>query len=239
MNNDRDVTVMVASPSDWPWQSDTRRNAMNKNRDLTVMIAEDDALINGGIATQLFRLGYPSAGQAYDGVEAVEMACRTRPSVVLMDLQMIDPETGREDGEAGIKAARAIQQRCPAAVVVLSAHESPDLIRQAAEAGVSGYLVKPASDRDLDRMLTIVRARFDELLKLRATAVELERHRDEIQATLALGKTLSGLLSICAWCNKIRDDQGSWLELKTYVQQRSEVKFSHGICPECRTRFPR
>ncbi|MCK9483958.1 MAG: response regulator, partial [Candidatus Marinimicrobia bacterium] len=46
-------------------------------------------------------------------------------------------------------------------------------------------------------------------------------------------KTLSGLLPICSSCKKIRDDNGYWNEVETYIHKYSEVEFSHGICPEC------
>jgi len=46
-------------------------------------------------------------------------------------------------------------------------------------------------------------------------------------------KTLEGLLPICAACKKIKDDQGSWKQIETYVRDRSEADFTHGICPEC------
>ena len=210
---------------------------MNTTDPLHVLIAEDDALINQGIANQLLRLGYSPAGQAYDAVQAVELACQRRPGAVLMDLQMIDPETGREDAQAGLKAARAIQARCPMAVVVLTAHESPDLLRQAAEAGVSGYLIKPAGDQDLARTLTIARARFDEVLKLRGQTGELERHNDQMQALLARMKGLSGTMSFCAWCKKVRDDQGLWQTLESYVQEHLRTTFNHGVCPECYNRL--
>ncbi len=206
---------------------------MNKPPPLNVLIAEDDALINQGIANQLLRLGFTPAGQAYDGVQAVELACQQRPGLVLMDLQMIDPETGREDAQAGLKAARVIQERCPSAVVVLTAHETPDLVRQATEAGVSGYLIKPAGDQDLARTMTIARARFDELLRLRGRAGELERHNQEIEAALARAGLLSGSLSFCAWCKKVRNEEGRWQPIEVYAMERLAVTFSHGVCPDC------
>jgi hypothetical protein len=46
-------------------------------------------------------------------------------------------------------------------------------------------------------------------------------------------KALSGLLPICASCKKIRDDKGYWKKIEEYIQNHSEAKFSHGICPEC------
>jgi hypothetical protein len=47
-------------------------------------------------------------------------------------------------------------------------------------------------------------------------------------------KILSGLLPICSYCKKIRDDQGYWQQLEKYISEHSEAVFSHGICPSCR-----
>ena len=55
----------------------------------------------------------------------------------------------------------------------------------------------------------------------------------ELQAALASVKTLRGLIPICASCKKIRDDQGYWTQLETYLAQHSDAEFSHGICLDC------
>jgi len=64
-----------------------------------------------------------------------------------------------------------------------------------------------------------------------------EQKREELigQLQKALGeiKTLSGLLPICSSCKKIRDDQGYWSKIETYISTHSEAEFTHGICPEC------
>jgi hypothetical protein len=44
---------------------------------------------------------------------------------------------------------------------------------------------------------------------------------------------LSGLLPICAWCKKIRDDGGYWSKIEAYLSERTDAQFTHGICPEC------
>ena len=46
-------------------------------------------------------------------------------------------------------------------------------------------------------------------------------------------KTLHGLLPICAWCKNVRDDQGYWKQIESYVESHSDATFSHGMCPEC------
>lgn len=49
-------------------------------------------------------------------------------------------------------------------------------------------------------------------------------------------KTLKGMLPMCAWCKKIRNDQGYWDKLENYLTRHSEAKFSHGMCPDCQVR---
>lgn len=69
----------------------------------------------------------------------------------------------------------------------------------------------------------------------RRKRVEMENQRliDELRQALSEVKTLRGFLPICANCKKIRDDEGYWQQIEKYIQERSEAKFSHGICPEC------
>lgn len=61
--------------------------------------------------------------------------------------------------------------------------------------------------------------------------------RDKLQDALDNIKTLKGLLPICASCKKIRDDEGYWNQIESYVQENSEAKFSHGMCPECMDQY--
>jgi PAS domain S-box-containing protein len=70
-------------------------------------------------------------------------------------------------------------------------------------------------------------------------AAERERERliAELEAALENVKTLKGLLPICAHCKKIRDDQGYWRKVETYIEERSDAEFSHGICPECAKKY--
>lgn len=66
---------------------------------------------------------------------------------------------------------------------------------------------------------------------------ERERLIQELRAALAEVQTLSGLVPICSWCKRIRDDLGYWTQLERYIQDRSSAQFTHGICPECAARF--
>jgi hypothetical protein len=55
----------------------------------------------------------------------------------------------------------------------------------------------------------------------------------ELETALQEIRTLSGLLPICAQCKKVRDDRGYWRQIEAYVQDHSQARFSHGICPDC------
>jgi hypothetical protein len=70
-------------------------------------------------------------------------------------------------------------------------------------------------------------------LRLRA---HLARERElewRVADALTDVKVLRGMLPICAWCKKVRDDKGYWNQIESYVRERSEAEFSHGICPDC------
>ena len=62
---------------------------------------------------------------------------------------------------------------------------------------------------------------------------ERERLVHDLQQALDKAKMLHGLLPMCAWCKKIRNDKGYWQKVETYVQEHSDASFTHGICPEC------
>jgi hypothetical protein len=55
----------------------------------------------------------------------------------------------------------------------------------------------------------------------------------ELKDALEQVRTLSGLLPICSWCKKIKNDRGYWQKIEEYIQQHSDVQFSHGLCQDC------
>ena len=68
---------------------------------------------------------------------------------------------------------------------------------------------------------------------------EAERFKliEELTESLKQVKTLSGLLPICASCKRIRDDQGYWQQVETYITDHTNADFTHGICPDCLGKF--
>ncbi len=72
-----------------------------------------------------------------------------------------------------------------------------------------------------------------EMEERKIAQTEKEKLIIELKDALREVKTLGGLLPICASCKKIRDDQGYWNQIESYIQARSDAEFSHSICPDC------
>ena len=69
--------------------------------------------------------------------------------------------------------------------------------------------------------------------ELRKKTIELQDANQRLREALEEVRTLRGVLTICASCKKIRDDEGLWTKLEAYIEDRSEAEFTHGFCPEC------
>jgi PAS domain S-box-containing protein len=74
---------------------------------------------------------------------------------------------------------------------------------------------------------------IDDITGRKAAEQEREQLISQLKEALANIKTLKGLIPICAWCKKIRDDRGYWKKVETYIQEHSEASFTAGICPTC------
>lgn len=81
------------------------------------------------------------------------------------------------------------------------------------------------------------RAIFRDITLRKMVEAERERLIRELQAAVAEVKTLSGLLPVCGWCKKIRDDSGYWNSVEGYLTKSSGVDITHGICPECEAKM--
>jgi PAS domain S-box-containing protein len=66
---------------------------------------------------------------------------------------------------------------------------------------------------------------------------EMERYINDLQEALEKIRTLQGMLPICAWCKKIRDDKGYWQQVEVYIEDHSKAAFTHSMCPECKSRM--
>lgn len=76
-----------------------------------------------------------------------------------------------------------------------------------------------------------------EMEERRRAQIEKDHLIVELKKALSEVKTLSGFLPICASCKKIRDDNGYWNQIESYIKAHSGAEFSHGICPDCAKKF--
>lgn len=73
-----------------------------------------------------------------------------------------------------------------------------------------------------------------EIAERQRAEMALRKSNEELAAAMASVRTLKGFLPVCAWCRKVREDDGYWKELETYVTQHTDARITHGICPTCR-----
>jgi len=126
-----------------------------------ILVVDDESIIRLDLRERLNELGYSVVGEAADGHMAVALTRRLDPDLVLMDIKMPKMD--------GITAARVLQEERIAPIVLLTAFSDRELIEDAREAGVLGYISKPFREADLVPTLEVAIARFAEL-----KAIELE-----------------------------------------------------------------
>ena len=134
---------------------------------MKILIAEDETIIRLDLKQLLERAGYDVVAEARDGEEAVELARLHEPDLALMDVKM-----PRLDG---IEAARRMLEERPIPIVMLTAFDQRELVERAAEAGVYGYLVKPFREQDVVPAIELAKARYEELIAVRADADSLSQ----------------------------------------------------------------
>ncbi|MBW7453630.1 response regulator [Paenibacillus sepulcri] len=141
---------------------------MPLNGKIQVLLADDQTMIRQGFGYIIgLQADMMLAGEAADGVEAVELALRLRPDVILMDVQM--PRM------SGIEAVKEIMKRMPEAkTVILTTFDDQEYIYQGIRVGAVGYLLK---DAEVEEMLEAVRSAFrgEAVYKTGQAAVALQR----------------------------------------------------------------
>jgi len=196
---------------------------------LRILVAEDDPVSEQLLTTFLRRWDHEPV-VCRTGPEAWEALQRPdAPRMAILDWMMPELE--------GPEVARRLREREagasePAYLILLTALDSPADIVAGFEAGADDYVTKPFNKDEL-RARVRVGAR---VLDLRHSLAERVR---ELERALAQNRTLRGLLPICSYCKKIRDDRNYWTEVESYLAQISEAEFSHGVCPDCYDRHLR
>ncbi|MFO7801724.1 MAG: DUF3365 domain-containing protein [Desulfovermiculus sp.] len=127
---------------------------------------------------------------------------------------------------------------------LLGAKVSPPVLREFRDLSEQFNTMSLRLKKSMDHLEDQVKMRTEELQsaneqlerrieeKTQAEAA-LIQERNRLQEALHEVKTLRGLIPICAHCKKVRDDQGIWNQIESYMRDHTEARFTHGLCPEC------
>ena len=188
---------------------------------MRILIAEDDPVSRKVLETTLLRWGHEVVITC-DGAQAWEaLRAEGAPPLAVLDWMM--------PGMDGLEVCGRVRQRpapSPPYIILLTAKGGKEDVVTGIEAGANDYVTKPFN-RDELRVRVGVGVRMVELQRNLAERVR------ELESALAQVKQLQGIIPICSYCKKIRDDQNYWQRVESYISQHSEAQFSHGVCPNC------
>ncbi len=138
----------------------------------SILIVEDEAIIEMDIENKLNKLGYKVIGSASKGEEAVELAEKLQPDLILMDIVL----KGNIDG---IEASDTIHDRLDIPVVFLTAYSDEKTLQRAKISGPYGYILKPLQERELNIVIDIALNQHEMKKRLKAANISLEQRVQE------------------------------------------------------------
>jgi CheY-like chemotaxis protein len=199
----------------------------NGRKAVKVLIVEDSSTMQK-LLEHLMKAAGHDVFTAGDGAEALELAGRERPEIVLTDWMMPNLD--------GVELCQRLRSVAPGQgyvyVILLTARDQKADLLQGLEAGADDYIVKPF---DPDELRARVRV-GERIVRLEAA---LRGRNEELEQSLQTIRRLKGLLPICMYCKRIRSDENYWQQIEAYIHEQTGTDFSHGICPECfEQRFP-
>ena len=188
---------------------------------MRILIAEDDRVSRHLLEATLKHWGYDVV-VACDGLEALAtIQGPDAPALAILDWMMPGM-----DGVAVTRAARQTPTTIPTYIILLTAKTEKQDIVAALKAGADDYLTKPFDREELG-------ARVWAGLRIVDLQRNLTDRVHDLVESLTNVKQLQGMLPICSYCKRIRDDQNYWQKVENYISDHSDVRFSHGICPSC------
>lgn len=179
---------------------------------MKILIADDDDFSRTLLSHVLEGLGHEVSAVA-DGAAAWEAVRRDYFPVLITDWMM--PGIS---GPELCRMMREVQRDHYTYIIVLTVRGGKESYLEGMRSGADDFLTKPFDEDQLAARLAVAER-----------ILGLHRHVSRLE----------GLLPICSYCKRIRDDCNHWQQIESYVSARTETLFSHGICPECMKRnFP-
>ena len=188
---------------------------------MQALIADDDRVAALAVSRSVASWGFEIT-VVHDGLAAWQQLTAAKPP----SLAILDWEMPGLEGPDLCRRLRSDPARAHLYIVLLTArHRSADLIA-GLDSGADDYLVKPVNISEL-------RARIHVGVRVVSLQQRLAEKVSELQTTLDSVRQLRGLLPICAYCKRIRDDRNYWQRVEVYVSEHTDATFTHGICPSC------
>ena len=187
---------------------------------MKILVAEDDRTSRKILEKILTQVGHDVIA-VEDGLKALAEIGKKTPDILITDWMMPDL-----DGLELCRRVRALDLKNYVYIILWTALAQKENIIKGLDTGADDYITKPF---DKTELLARVRA-GERIIKLERT---LQLKNQKLSDALAQVKRLQGLLPICMYCKKIRNDDDYWQGVEDYLAEHSEADFSHGICPEC------
>jgi CheY-like chemotaxis protein len=188
---------------------------------MNIVVADDDLIPRTLLRAILQGWGYEVTAVADGEAALAALSGPAAPKLAILDWMM--------PGLSGIEVCGRLRaEACadPTYVILLTARTEKADVVAGLEHGADDYITKPFDRAELKARLQV----GERVVGLQRS---LTNRVHELEEALNQVKQLQGLLPICSYCKKVRDDHNYWQQVESYVADRSALNFSHCICPDC------
>ncbi len=199
-----------------------------------MILIVDDVSKNIQLLGNILRKENYQISFASQGEQALSMISDVKPDLILLDIMMPGM-----DGYEVCEKLKSNMETNEIPVIFLTAKTEITDIVKGLQSGAVDFISKPFNSAELLARINTHLELKQAKKELKNYAVQLEKRNNELEDLIKHIKRLEGLLPICCNCKKIRLEESSpmnmknWIEIETYVSERTEADFSHGICPDC------
>jgi len=191
---------------------------------MKILLAEDDAVTRKLLESTLSRLrldviAVADGNAAWNALETLKGA--DAPELALLDWMM--------PGLEGIQILRRLRTTPGFEllyVILLTSRTDKEDVAYGLAAGANDYIAKPFDPSELEARVRV----GERMVKLQRS---LAARVAELEVALAHVQRLQGLLPICSYCKKVRNETNYWEQVDSYLMSHSDVTLTHGICPQC------
>jgi DNA-binding response OmpR family regulator len=191
---------------------------------MRILVADDDAVTRKLLESTLGRLrldviAVADGNAAWNALETLKG--KDAPELALLDWMM--------PGLEGIQILRRIRTTPGFEllyVILLTSRTDKEDVAYGLAAGANDYIAKPFDPSELEARVRV----GERMVKLQRS---LAARVAELEVALAHVQRLQGLLPICSYCKKVRNETNYWEQVDSYLTSHSDVQLTHGICPQC------